>query len=67
MAPSPVDEPGGTRMVEIPDDLRAFLAARKRLQYDADECEPGRIRLLPLTKLAAGQVWVNARPANDLG
>jgi hypothetical protein len=51
--------------VEVPDDLRAFLSARKRLKYDADECEPGRIKLLPISKLATGQVWINARPADD--
>lgn len=51
--------------VEIPDDLRAFLSARKRLKYDADECEPGRIKLLPVSKLTVGWVWVNARPADD--
>ena len=51
--------------VDLPDDLRAFLSARKRLRYAADECEPGRIRLLPVGKLAVGEVWVNARPADD--
>ena len=50
---------------DVPDDLRAFLRGRKRLRYDAAECEPGRITLLPLSKLAVGMVWVNARPADD--
>jgi hypothetical protein len=48
--------------VAIPDDLRAFLRARKQLEYDASDCEPGQIKLLPLSKLKAGEVWVNARP-----
>jgi hypothetical protein len=51
--------------VDIPDDLRAFLTARKRLKYDADECEAGRIKLLPANKLAIGEVWVNARGKDD--
>ena len=34
--------------VAVPDDLRAFLRGRKRLEYDASECEPGQIKLLPL-------------------
>jgi hypothetical protein len=50
--------------VDVPEDLRAFLVARKQLRYDASECEPGRIKLLPLSKLAVGEVWVNTRPAD---
>jgi hypothetical protein len=50
---------------DVPDDLRAFLRARKQLRYDGTECEPGKIKLLPLSKLAVGAVWINARPAKD--
>ena len=51
--------------VDIPDDLRAFLRAGQRLQYDASSCEPGQIELLPLDQLALGHVCVGTRPAGD--
>lgn len=47
--------------VKIPEDLRAFLRAKKQLEYDADECEPGQIKLLPLSKLKLGKIWINAK------
>jgi hypothetical protein len=46
--------------VAIPDDLREFLRKKKQLEYDASECEPGQIKLLPLSKLKLGEVWINA-------
>ena len=53
--------------VTIPDDLRAFLRGRKQLQYDASECEPGQIKLLPLSKLKLGEVWINASDKKKRG
>src|SRR5215475_4661296 len=37
--------------VELPDDLRRFLAAGKQLQYDPTPCEAGAVTLLPLSAL----------------
>jgi hypothetical protein len=48
--------------VAVPDDLQAFLRGRKQLEYQAMDCEPGWIKLLPLSKLRLGEVWINARP-----
>jgi hypothetical protein len=51
--------------VNVPDDLNAFLRARKHLQYDVSKCEPREIKLLPLSKLVVDAVWINARPEKD--
>jgi hypothetical protein len=37
--------------MNLPDDLRAFLSSRKRLEYDPDDCEAGAIDLVPLQDL----------------
>ena len=48
--------------VAVSDDLRTFLRGRKQLEYDANECKPGQIKLLPFSKLKVGGVWMNTRP-----
>ncbi|WP_020472845.1 hypothetical protein [Zavarzinella formosa] len=48
--------------VAVPEDLQAFLRNRKKLKYDTSECEPGQIKLLPLSKLKVGMVWINTCP-----
>jgi hypothetical protein len=40
-----------TTDLDLPADLVAFLAAGRQLEYDADTCEAGAVRLLPLAKL----------------
>jgi hypothetical protein len=47
--------------VELPDDLIAFLREGRRLEYDAQKCEAGRLTLVPLGKHALGEVWVNPK------
>jgi hypothetical protein len=42
---------GQTPGLELPDDLAAFLAAGKQLEYDPEPCEAGAITLLPLADL----------------
>jgi hypothetical protein len=37
--------------VDIPDDLREFLAAGRQLRYPARKCEAGRVRLHGLEEL----------------
>src|SRR5262245_45247994 len=34
--------------LNLPDDLREFLAAGKQLEYDPGDCEPGAVRLRAL-------------------
>jgi hypothetical protein len=47
----------------LPQDLVVFLKDNKQLSYDADECEPGQITLLPFNKLAVGEVYINSEGA----
>ena len=42
------------RGVDIPEDLREFLAAGKQLEYPARKCEAGRVRLRRLEDLSVG-------------
>ena len=37
---------------DLPEDLAAFLAAEKQLEYDPKDCDAGAVTLLPLNKLA---------------
>jgi hypothetical protein len=37
--------------LDLPEDLVAFLAAGKRLEYDPKRCEAGAVTLLPLADL----------------
>lgn len=37
--------------MNLPDDLIEFLNSRQRLKYDPEECEVGKITLLPVPKL----------------
>jgi hypothetical protein len=37
--------------LDLPDELRAFLAAGRKLEYDASKCEAGRIELRSLKSL----------------
>jgi hypothetical protein len=37
--------------LELPQDLAAFLAAGKQLEYDSSDCETGKVTLLPLAEL----------------
>jgi hypothetical protein len=48
--------------INLPDDLRAFLAAGKRLEYDADDCEAGAIDLVPLQELKLERFPVETGP-----
>jgi hypothetical protein len=38
--------------LDLPEDLRAFLAAGKALEYDPADCDAGAIQLVPLDQLA---------------
>ena len=50
-----------TSEVPIPDDLRAFLAARKQLAYEPPLlCEVGAVKLKPLRALRLQKIWVVA-------
>jgi hypothetical protein len=44
-----------TPSLRLSEDLRDFLAADRQLQYDASNCEAGRVTLLPLEKLRVGK------------
>ena len=50
-----------TSEVPIPDDLRAFLAARKQLAYEPQLLsEVGVVKLKPLRALRLQKIWVVA-------
>jgi hypothetical protein len=48
--------------MNLPDDLRAFLAAGKRLEYHPDDCEAGAIELVPLEDLKLERFPVETGP-----
>lgn len=48
--------------MSLPDDLRAFLAAAGRLEYDPDDCEAGAIELVPLQDLKLERFPVETGP-----
>lgn len=53
---------GGVKMDEklFPHDLVTYLKGGKQLKYDADECEPGQIILLPFDELMLGEVYIDS-------
>jgi hypothetical protein len=51
--------------LNLPDDLRAFLAAGKRLEYDPGASEAGGIELVPLKDLKLERFPVQTGPLPD--
>lgn len=48
--------------INLPDDLRAWLAAGKRLEYDPDDCEAVAIDLVPIQDLKLERFPVETGP-----
>jgi hypothetical protein len=46
-----MEQPQSPPRLGLPDDLVAFLAAGKRLEYDPSRCEMGELELAPLAEL----------------
>lgn len=51
--------------MNLPDDLRAFLAAGRRLEYDPDDSEAGAVELVPLQDLKIERFPVETGPVPD--
>jgi hypothetical protein len=45
-------------VLNLPDDLRAFLADGMQLKYDTSQSEPGQVIIYSLDKLSLGTVYV---------
>lgn len=53
------NSPVTTHPLNLPADLVAFLQQGAQLRYDHTRCECGHVTLLPLHKLAVGEVWID--------
>ena len=47
--------------LNIPEELRAFLAAGQQLDYDPATAEPGAVGLKSLDELELGVVWIDTQ------
>jgi hypothetical protein len=45
---------------DFPEDFLNFLKSGRQLEYGPEECEPGRVTLLPLKKIAPNVVYVDS-------
>jgi hypothetical protein len=45
---------------DFPEDFLEFLRRGSQLEYDSDECEVGRVTLLPIKKLTPSVVYVDS-------
>ena len=47
----------------FPKDFVEYMTSGKKLEYDADGCEPGQITLMPFDKLSLGEVYIDSEGA----
>lgn len=52
-------------MVTLPDDFTGFLAAGRQLEYAHEDCECGRITLLPIGKHELSEIEIDGQTVRD--
>jgi hypothetical protein len=49
----------------LPESTAEFLCTGKQLEYDAAQCEAGRVGLKRLDQLSLGEVWIGTESESD--
>lgn len=57
---------GGIKTLDIPDDLKSFLASESQLVYDARQCEAGMVKLKKLQNLQLENMEVSTKKVKSI-